>query len=250
MLTKVLTKWGNKNNNFVVDTLKILYRPNTTDEKVIDEVLIKNVYQKKTLCQPNNCPFLVEPMDIWLDLGANIGTFALLVLSIGGKVICVEPEPSNIKILKRNLEMNFREYYKIIEGAVDIKDGIEPLYLCKGEYNKYRHTMFKKRGRESINVKVINIKHLLPFVNAIKMDIEGSEIEILENLTDYRSDELKHINKLVYEYSFDFDKSIPRFMKIIDKLRKHFKYIYYTKVKENELEYNYYPPQCMVYCSK
>jgi FkbM family methyltransferase len=244
-MLKILTKWGNKNNNFVVDRLKLYYRQETTDEKVIDEVLIKNVYQKNTLCKPNNCPFLIEPQDIWLDLGANIGTFALLVLSIGARVCCVEPEPINIKLLSKNLEMNFRGGYKIVEGAVHIRDGIEPLYICQGDYNKYRHTLFKKRGRSSINVNIVNIRHLLSQITAIKMDIEGSEIEILEYLN---TNDFRNITKLVYEYSFDFDKSIPRFMSIINKLRKIFKIVYYTKVKEDELEYTYYPPQCMVYC--
>jgi hypothetical protein len=58
----------------------------------------------------------------------------------------------------------------------------------------------------------------------------------------------KNINKLVFEYSFDKDKSIPRFLKIIENLKKHFKNVVYTKVKQSELVYNYYPACEMVYC--
>ena len=79
------------------------------------------------------------------------------------------------------------------------------------------------------------------------MDIEGAEIEILEKIP---LKVLKPIKKLVFEYSFDFDKSIPRFLKIIEKLRKHFKVVSYSKVKDNELEYSYFPPCVNVFCKK
>jgi hypothetical protein len=79
------------------------------------------------------------------------------------------------------------------------------------------------------------------------MDIEGTEIELLENIDlNY----LKNIRKLVFEYSFDVDKSIPRFLNIIKRLKQEFNLIHYDKVKENELEYNYFPPATMIYCKK
>ena len=46
--------------------LIVYYRPGTTDEKVIDEVLKRNVYQKKSV------DFAIEPQDVWLNLGTNI----------------------------------------------------------------------------------------------------------------------------------------------------------------------------------
>jgi FkbM family methyltransferase len=228
--------------------LSLIVRPNTTDDKVIEEVITKDVYEKKSI------NFFIESDDVWLDLGGNIGTFTLMVLDRDAKVITFEPEPENYDLLKGNVELNFgldsRQVLGLFPTAVGAKEGTVDLYLCKGDYNKYRHTVYKKRGRESISIKMESIKSVLQKfkeVTAIKMDIEGSEIDILETmkLEDWKRTQVK---KLVFEYSFDIDPSIPRFLEIIKNLRKYFKMVHYTKVKENELEYRYFPAMTLVYC--
>jgi FkbM family methyltransferase len=237
-----LDKWGYRGQKFIIDQLKIYYRPETTDVKVITEVLTKYAYQKKSV------GFLIEQSDVWLDLGANIGTFSLFVLSVGGEVIAVEPEQNNLEILEKNLMENFSSKHTILPIGVDIKSSKKDFYLCKGDYNKYRHSLFYKKGREKITIPIIGIRELLkkhPSINAIKMDIEGAEIEILELLN---KEDYKNINKLVFEYTFDVDRSIPRFMNIINKLKSIFEIVHFTGVKPDEKEYNYYPPCTIVYC--
>lgn len=228
--------------------LELYIREDTTDIKVIKEVLSANVYEKPKL------DFYVQPGDRWLDLGGNIGTFALLVLSRGASVVTCEPEKDNIAILEKNLLHNFADVagkmWQIVPSAVTPKRGTSiDLYLCKGDYNKYRHTIYHKRGRESVKVKNMSIYTLLKKdkFNAIKIDIEGAEIDILEAL---KPSDYKGIEKMVFEYSFDIDPSIPRFLAIIKKLRKVFNVVHYTKVKENELEYKHFPAMTMVYCLK
>lgn len=224
--------------------LNIWYRPNTTDEKVIPEVLQKNVYQSKRY------NFFLEPGDKWLDLGGNIGTFSLLCLNKGLSVVTYEPEPENFHLLSKNIETNFpkSKLFKGFQKAVGLISTKLPLYICKGDYNKYRHTLCPKRGRKTIQVPVVPIAKILTKykITCIKIDIEGYEIELLENMP---LEDLKDIKKLVYEYSFDVDKSIPRFLKIVQKLKTHFKHVLYDKVKDDELEYNFFPPCVNVYCT-
>ena len=236
------------------DQLTVYIRPDTTDIKVIDEVLKRNVYQLK------NIDFKLEPNELWLDCGGNIGTFSLMALSKGCSVITYEPEPDNLRLLEKNLTTNFPTHKKSTESnfwsiepyALGITENTIPLYLCKGTYNKYRHTVFKVRGRQTIDIKVIKFNDEMnkyrPY--GVKMDIEGSEIEILEHifLKDW---EKWNTQKLVFEYSFDRDKSIPRFFAIIDSLKKYFTIVKYLKcINPNEPEYNYYPPMTMVYCMR
>jgi hypothetical protein len=83
--------------------------------------------------------------------------------------------------------------------------------------------------------------------DGVKIDIEGAEIDILESVT-YKDWASWSTKKLVFEYSFDIDNSIPRFLNIIDNLRKYFTTVYYTKVKEDELVYNHFPAATIVYC--
>jgi len=224
-------------------TLSIYYRPNTTDEKVIPEVLQKNVYQSPKF------KFFLEETDRWLDLGGNIGTFSLLCLNKNISVVSFEPESENFELLQKNVKTNFgkTKLFKGFQKAIGLHNGKLPLYLCKGDYNKYRHTLCPKRGRDTIMVPIVSITDIIQKynINCIKIDIEGYEIELLEKLS---LQDLKPIRKLVYEYSFDVDKSIPRFLNIVKKLKNHFKFVQYDKVKENELEYNYYPPCVNVYC--
>lgn len=252
---RTLRKWGyvSQKHLFQTSELRIHYRPSTTDEKVIDEVLSRHTYQNKT------AGVAVEKEDCWLDLGGNIGTFALFVLSLGAAVISVEPEPENVRLLTQNIMDNFpTSPYKIMDSGVGLKDTSMSLYLCKGAYNKYRHSMFLNKGRSSIPVKVHSFLNLLNqtvsnsqrtySINAIKMDIEGMEIPILEQFTTAKN--YKNINKLVFEYTFDVDPSIPRFMRIIRKLKKVFRTVHFTRVNPTEQWYTYFPPCATVYCVK
>jgi len=227
--------------------LEICIRPSTTDSKVVDEVLKRNVYEKQKI------GFHIKPGESWLDLGGNIGTFALLVCSRGATVVTCEPEKDNLDLLKRNLEANFpKGQWDILPVAVTSghSDTID-LYLCKGEYNKYRHTIYPIRGRQTVSVQHKNINDLLREYkfDGIKIDIEGAEIDILETLRieDFKA---SGVTKMVYEYSFDIDPSIPRFLRIVDKLRLYFSTVSYTKVKADQLEYKFFPAAVLVYCMK
>ena len=242
--------------------LKFRIRPNTTDSKVIDEVINRNTYRKPKI------GFLIKPGQTWLDLGGNIGTFAVLALVLGAdKVICYEPEIDNFNLLKTNLDLNskiiednfiFSEAknlnklpgcrYVVYNQAVGTTVGQQELYLCQGTYNKYRHSLIKRRGRKTVPVEVITlsqVRAIHPEINAIKIDIEGAEIAILEAYDDWTG-----IDQLVFEYSFDVDSSIPRFMAIIHKLEKAFPIVHYLKVNPDELHYKHFPAATMVYCLK
>jgi len=240
--TTVTTK---EKKNIGLGPLKFKIRPDTTDIKVIDEVINRNTYQKK------NLDFLIHSGQTWLDLGANIGTFAVLALALGAdKVICYEPEPENFQMLKENLKLNGfpTNRYKLYQQAVATATGKQDLYLCKGNYNKYRHSLIKIRGRETTPVSVTTmntVRQKHPAINAVKMDIEGSEIEILENYHDWNG-----IDLLVFEYSFDVDSSIPRFIAIIKELEKSFTTVHYLKVNPDEANYKHFPAATMVYCRK
>jgi FkbM family methyltransferase len=225
--------------------MNLCVRPNTTDDKVITEVLQTCVYEKPSI------DFFIEENEKWLDLGGNIGTFALLCLARNSKVVSYEPEKENFELMKKNIELNFpaNANIRLKNEAVGTKTGTTELYLCKGNYNKYRHTIYKKKGRESITIPIKSIISILSKTrfDCIKMDIEGAEIDILEFLkpSDYKKYGIK---KMVFEYSFDIDNSIPRFLKIMNRLKKYFKNVHWTKVKENELTYNYFPAATLVFC--
>merc|ERR1712146_684252 len=205
---------GKKTITPIGTKLNISSRLETTDEKVIDEIFKSKVYEKPSR------KFLIESTDRWLDCGANIGCFSLYVLNKGCQyVVSYEPEATNFKLLHENLKKNFDEdKFLCLQKAVGVKNEELPLYLCKGNYNKYRHSFYRKKGRSVVHVPIISILNVLQQhnVDCIKMDIEGSEIDILEQVDIQQC--FTNVKKLVFEYTFDRDKNTrntQRFLKII-----------------------------------
>jgi FkbM family methyltransferase len=221
--------------------LTFTIRPNTTDIKVVDEVIKRNVYEHKKF------GFFIKDCPLWLDLGGNIGTFTSLAASKGCRVITFEPEPDNFNLLLENTKQYSTSITYMNEGVVAGQSGTLELYICKGDYNKYRHTIFKKRGRSSITIAVKNFKETLSkyHPNGIKIDIEGAEIELLESIQVWPN----FVTHIVFEYSFDIDPSIKRFKSIIDNLRTQFD-VFHRNVDFTAEKWNFYPQAILVYCKR
>ena len=183
----------------------------------------------------------------WLDLGSNIGTFAIKAANSGCEVIAYEPEPDNFEILLQNTQdLNVTPIKAGVMNTINAPN--VPLYICKGEYNKYRHTVFKVRGRRSIDIEVHAFADVLDQYkpDGVKIDIEGAEIDILDSMDVWPS----YVNQLVFEYSFDRDSSIKRFVGIIDKLKNNFDEVYHPKFDLTREKYEFYPPAVIVYAKR
>lgn len=239
-------EWGYKKQNKTISELILTIRSPSTDNVTVRRVLLRNIYQRKKI------GFFIKPGDHWLDLGANIGAFSLLVLSLGAKVTALEPEPENFEMVVNNLSKNFDENYEALQIAISTEDKIQEFFILNDQYNQFRHSLIEPPDSSRIEVGTMSLKSILeyePNINCIKMDIEGMEIPILESLDIQR--DLKCIRKLVFEYHFHIDRSIPRFLKIIEKLEQHFKVVHFTNIKKDELEYNqHFPTWTTVFCKK
>lgn len=73
--------------------LRIALRPISTDFFTFEEVVVRDVYRINQL---------EEPLSDVIDIGANVGLFAIRIAPIARRVICVEPVEENISIAKRN----------------------------------------------------------------------------------------------------------------------------------------------------
>jgi len=126
----------------------------------------------------------IKENDIVIDIGANIGYYTLIFAKLvgkNGKVIAFEPDPSNFKLLKKNIEVNGYKNVILVQKAVSTKNEILKLHLC--DSNHAMHRIYdSKYGKESIDIESINLDDYLgenmPLdkINFVKMDIEGSEL--------------------------------------------------------------------------
>lgn len=211
-------------------------RPGTTDEKVIDEVVQKLSYFKHGVT--------ALPKEHWLDLGANIGTFSCLLCSMGASVTAFEPEPENYEILRRNLKTN-GFIAKVKQSAVIFGEDKElDFFVCKGEYNKYRHTLRPVRGREHIKVACERFDDILDEkVDGIKLDIEGAELDILNCGRNWLN-----VRKIVMEYHFDFDRSVENFKGRMSLLADAGFDVKYVQIPGSVKSYDFFPAAKLVYC--
>ncbi len=121
-----------------------------------------------------------------IDVGANIGLYTLeSAFAVGptGRVISIEAAPSNVQVLKKNIEHNRLNNISLIEVAVGDLTGCGTLTLAKGG-NRGMFTLGSTAGDSSYNVEIRRIDDLIEekgitSVDLIKMDIEGSEYHAL-----------------------------------------------------------------------
>lgn len=177
-------------------------REGSSDEKALQEVWERNTYQKKGV--------VVEPGDRWLDAGANIGGFSVLAALKGAHVIALEPEPENAKLCRANAILNSVQV-DLREAALGVEEGVATLNVCEHPLGLRRHSFFKKKKHsKAISVKTYSLNGLN--VDCVKLNIEGAEHEILEKAS------FESVRKLVAEWSFDIDPSIPRLRKVVARL--------------------------------
>lgn len=157
-----------------------------------------------------------KPTDVWLDIGANIGAFALRAAPLVQQVIAIEPDPVNLASLRINRDLNGIENVPLIRVAIFAGRTGEKLSLALSNSFSSTHRIGTIRGRKSIEVTGINIDDAVAEyrVNKIKMDCESAEADILEKMN------LEPIEEIVFEYHFAMlkDYEWTRFYEIMDRI--------------------------------
>jgi FkbM family methyltransferase len=119
-----------------------------------------------------------------IDVGANVGFFALYVSSInpGVKIHAFEPFPKNAEQLNKNLQINPGGQVVLHQAAVADQTRDMELYFAPGDDSGC--TLNEIRSR-SCPVKAIGVNELfaacgIAKCDLLKMDCEGSELSILQ----------------------------------------------------------------------
>ena len=127
------------------------------------------------------------------DLGANIGYMTLLMAkAVGetGRVVAVEPLPSNVARLRAAIELNHMQgRVALVEKAIGPRSGRETFLVHQSpgmgrlEQAPGRSDTFQ----QAVEVEVVSVDDLVygegfPLPQLVKMDLEGGEGRALEGM--------------------------------------------------------------------
>jgi FkbM family methyltransferase len=127
---------------------------------------------------------MLEPGDVFFDIGANVGFFTLLASKLvgpAGHVYAYEPIPSNVAVLRRHLHLNHATNVTVLPFAVWDS-------ACTLRFTGSR-SMARQSARGEQEIDAIAIDDLfrrgeLPAPTVIKMDVEGAELPALNGMRE------------------------------------------------------------------
>lgn len=170
----------------------------------------------------------IEPEDIILELGANIGYYVLIEssnLSDKGFIYAIEPGQDNVQLLKKNIKLNNIKNIEIYELAMSDKKGISKLYLNRASnfyslINDTNTSRYIEVPTNTVDNFLKNKKH----ITFLRMDIEGYEVEVIKGMKKTLKD--KNFKKLfveIHPHLVPLEKML-NFLKILKNNKFEIKY--------------------------
>jgi FkbM family methyltransferase len=127
-----------------------------------------------------------------IDIGAHYGYFSLFAsrnLNDASRIISIEPDSANFSVLQYNISANEIQNIKVIHGAVGAENKIAKLFKGSSANNSLinNYQLASANRYEEIEETTLTSiieENKLERIDFLKMDCEGAEYEILENLPD------------------------------------------------------------------
>ena len=133
---------------------------------------------------------IIKKGDIVLDIGGNIGYYALLESKLVGEtglVYAVEPVISNFKLLEKNIQLNNVENIRSFQFAFGAKEAQTEIYISdRCNWSTLNKEAIQNCCIGSQKVSMVTVDSFLEdkaTPKLIRMDVEGYEYEILQGMT-------------------------------------------------------------------
>lgn len=160
---------------------RVCLRSHTSDISVLNELVVWNGYTMQA-------SHVGVPRTI-LDLGANTGLAARWFMHKWpqARIVCVEPEPSNVDVLRANLSSTPNSaVLPVAAGATSRKAMLHTANL------EFGYTIVGDTAGPSVEVHVATMLEILAAgqmskVDLLKVDIEGSEREVFSDCAEWIS---------------------------------------------------------------
>lgn len=124
---------------------------------------------------------LIKKGDVFFDIGANVGFYSLLTSKLvgpNGQVVSFEPDTDNFIFLKKHIEIN--KVKNIIPFNFAISDFNGESAFKRG-INNATGKLVKEASEFSVKTFSLDsfCKDKKIYPNCLKIDVEGSEVEVL-----------------------------------------------------------------------
>jgi FkbM family methyltransferase len=118
-----------------------------------------------------------------IDIGAHIGAYTLYAARNSKLVVAIVPHPRNMRLLKFNVRINRLRNVILVPLALANFQGVAKFSLID-RYGAYGGVRLVHGGKDYFYVKVTTLDKLLRYLkidaDLIKIDVEGSELEVLK----------------------------------------------------------------------
>ncbi len=148
---------------------------------------------------------LLQPGDVFVDVGAHIGFHSLVARQLVGPtglVVAIEPQPYNAQKILANWRANNFTNLKLIIAAASSSDGwVElsdqpntdrSLLTLQGNSGKDEAQRFEV---PAVRLDSILQRHKISHVKLLKLDVEGYENEVIKGLADG----LSNVRNIIFE---------------------------------------------------
>lgn len=223
LLDAALSAVGLRCTTVRVGGLRLWVRRTGTDRDVIRNVLAGREY-----VWPG---YEVGPADVVIDVGGNIGAFAVPAAkaAVGGRVIAVEPDADNHRLLAANLRRNGCANAVVVPVAVAGHAGRVRL-VTDADASGHRIGAADGPGVwvEAVTLADLFDAHRVERCDLLKLDCEGAEFDILATLPTAA---FARVRRIAMEYHAAGPAKADRAGELVRRLESHgFRIDRYTDV--------------------
>ena len=111
--------------------------------------------------------------DVFIDVGANVGTYTIWAADLGATVVALEPAPDTCALLRENVALNGYPV-EVIEAAAGAEPGTVRFTAGRDCLNQVDAS-----GEAEVAVVVLDDVIGTRRVRGVKVDVEGFELEVL-----------------------------------------------------------------------
>jgi methyltransferase, FkbM family len=186
---------------------------------------------------------VIRKDDVVLDIGANIGYYALIeskLVGRGGTVYAIEPVMRNYKMLEKNVRLNGLDNVSTYQYAFGDKNRHAEIFVS----NKSNLCAMSKEavGGEVLGVQDVRMMTVDQFLvgkkqpSLVRMDVEGFEYEIIKGMKQTLKSKPSILLELHAQPSYLTAEKLDELLQILEENHYRVKFIVYEhKVRENPI---------------